>query len=102
MHTSVDINYLRNHISELENQRKETEILAEYLTSWSKTAAFEGNPDYQYIEKHLKMANNYFKCIERRLALLESIIEEFSALKRASTDLLRDAIETLSMSDYKN
>ena len=91
MLVSVDIKRIRNHISILQEEQKESQALVECLTMWHKQAVLDGVSDIGLIEKHLHIACNQVTNVQQRIVLLESIADEFASVKNVTAKLLEDA-----------
>lgn len=91
MHDSVDIGCISNHISILQEEEKVAKTLEEYLSVCYKQALNEDWANIDFLERHLRIVTKQVRNIQRRVLLLESMVEEFSDLKRVTAELLSDA-----------
>lgn len=92
---SVNIARIINHISILQEEEKVAKTLEEYLCACYKQALTEGWANIDFLERHLHIATNQVGNIQRRVWLLESMVEQFSDLKRVTAEILLDAEDGL-------
>ena len=95
MVVSVDIEKLKNHLAIVHEERRVAETLGERLKNLSKQASVNCLIDVDFIEQQRYMIQHEFECIQRRITLLELMIEEFSELKQSMANTLEEAMEQL-------
>lgn len=89
---SVNIKRIENHLSILQNELKETNIIIELLTNIYQMVE---NPNT--ILHQLQFMEMEKACIQRKIHVLENSIDKFSKLKININNGLNGAIEVLGV-----
>lgn len=89
---SVNIKKIENHLSILQNELKETNIIIELLTNICQTVDTPNT--YLHQLQFMEMEKT---CIQRKMHVLENSIDKFSKLKININNSLNEAIEVLGV-----
>ena len=95
MLVSVDIKKLVNHISILEEEKKETDALIECLQSWRNEAMLTGTMELSFFDKQISIVRKQREKIYRRIELVNYMANKFGALVSETSDDLSEISKIL-------
>ena len=90
MHIFVDTNRLLDHLNILHKELYEIGSLNERLELCRQQWELIGNTDLHWIYKQQQIVRDQRDCIERRISLINSIIDRFNWVDREVSELLVD------------
>lgn len=91
---SIDIARVRDHISLLQQEYRESLALEESLECWRTQALADGLADAAFLERHLHVVRNQKAFIQKRIDWLNYLADDFSEMKLQTKDILDRAVHT--------
>ncbi len=95
MKIKVDLIQTKQHLTFLENEKRELEDLTEAVNVWQNQILLSGMDAQNFIDMHQKTIGFLYESVLQRKAFLESFIERFTDISRITKNSLTDTFEEL-------